>query len=943
MFDDWISVVVRTSGLLATSSILLLGLARWRPLTSPRWHRFAWGFVLCQGLMVLPVSLSLPWPADWVPIGSAAPMRRIDAPRYVNRDESRKQVRKVDDGPTWIEVEPFDRIGARAAESNQIVPPPERSGKAADPDWLTEPVSLPVTFGPRDFDGAVDATDSVPESHPAVESSIASSPRASSTEDRNHVVEANALSLLERVWAAGLAMIMSVLAIQYLLLRWTMLRSSPAGPGWQQELQQLAVELAVTQHVRLDVHSSLGPFLYWTPSGYRIVIPSPLWRRLPATQRIAVLHHELCHLRRGDLWTSFAARLVVAAHWFNPLAWFSARKFDESAEWLCDTQIAAEAPSRVTELAKAILAAAELGGTAPRLACAVTGSPVFLRVRRLIDWQSKGDPPMRKFLWTGLMIVVAIAGGIRLQLSRTTIAQEQGAQKPGAQEQGAQEQGAQEQGAQEQGTRDAENATGAPSASARPTTTAEHDAPAMALADRITAGDSDVLKRFVELLKTPSGQIVMADRAALRAQQVPGGEDSASLWESFVERHFEQVANRWQVRADALAKMSDYVKSVSNGLQHQEIIRRVFQETAESLDTQSDLPQVMRRFLLHDSAASIIYHNELRGRLDPGMDELSERFQDHLVRNASGHFVIRPARRSHVQRRLEFLSRLDAPLRRVEKELAAWAEDLAKQDALHRAVAETLAQPEFARFVVFSQLNDESRLRDDQFEGIFAQLEEATNETAVGLTFNLESEAYKQLDESLGRFRTVWEYRQALSSPLHNLADLLENSDDLHARLAQFLKSDLALLYVAQTMNYLPVQAEAAAREWIAQFATRDESGRLVITVESQEDLRNRFEEYFRQVREVRRRGRVIDEFSTSVADEELRSAMTSVSGKLSLARLVEQSAIRPDVDGLELWINDHFQETPDGLTLNEWAEPVIAEIITEAAEITKELANSDF
>ncbi len=64
------------------------------------------------------------------------------------------------------------------------------------------------------------------------------------------------------------------------------------------------------------------------------MVPVRLWNRLTRDERIAVLHHELCHLRRGDLWKALIARIVVALHWFNPVAWFSARRFDESAEWL---------------------------------------------------------------------------------------------------------------------------------------------------------------------------------------------------------------------------------------------------------------------------------------------------------------------------------------------------------------------------------------------------------------------------------------------------------------------------------------------------------------------------------------------------------------------------------------------------------------------------------
>ena len=84
------------------------------------------------------------------------------------------------------------------------------------------------------------------------------------------------------------------------------------------------------------VHPRLGPMLCRLPGGYRIVVPRRLWGQLTAAQRGAVMQHELAHYLRGDLWKSFAVRLLALPHWFNPLAWWAVRRFDEGGEWACD-------------------------------------------------------------------------------------------------------------------------------------------------------------------------------------------------------------------------------------------------------------------------------------------------------------------------------------------------------------------------------------------------------------------------------------------------------------------------------------------------------------------------------------------------------------------------------------------------------------------------------
>ncbi len=251
--------------------------------------------------------------------------------------------------------------------------------------------------------------------------------------------------------------------------------------------------------------------------------------------------------------------------------------------------------------------------------------------------------------------------------------------------------------------------------------------------------------------------------------------------------------------------------------------------------------------------------------------------------------------------------------------------------------------PEFARYVVFDYISEDSNLSDEELDGLFGNLEEATLDTAAGLKLNPDSDNYKEIQERMDRFHLVWDNRDSLAGPLKDLTERVEASDELHGRLKTFLQSELAMLFVARSMDYLPVDPAEAAREWLSQIVTKSDSGKYEITVESTEDLNYRLEEFFREFRDLRRRGRVVDEFAGTLVDLDLKVAMESLVGKLLLTRLVESAQERPEVDGLSAWFENHFQETPDGLVLNDWAGEVITGILSEAEEIEKELAKQDF
>jgi len=70
----------------------------------------------------------------------------------------------------------------------------------------------------------------------------------------------------------------------------------------------------------------------------------------------------------------------------------------------------------------------------------------------------------------------------------------------------------------------------------------------------------------------------------------------------------------------------------------------------------------------------------------------------------------------------------------------------------------------------------------------------------------------------------------------------------------------------------------------------------------------------FRKYRVVRRKGRHIDELADRMSDRELREAFRSMGGKFVISHVIEKSLRQNALDGLEVWIEQHFETTDDGL-----------------------------
>lgn len=93
-----------------------------------------------------------------------------------------------------------------------------------------------------------------------------------------------------------------------------------------------------------------------------IAVPRGFVRNYRAGERDLALAHERAHHARGDLLANWASLVVLAAHWWNPVAWVALRAFRDDQEFAADAAVlAAAAPDAVALYAHAIARAAGIG------------------------------------------------------------------------------------------------------------------------------------------------------------------------------------------------------------------------------------------------------------------------------------------------------------------------------------------------------------------------------------------------------------------------------------------------------------------------------------------------------------------------------------------------------------------------------------------------------
>jgi bla regulator protein blaR1 len=117
----------------------------------------------------------------------------------------------------------------------------------------------------------------------------------------------------------------------------------------------------------------------------RILVPTDFASRLTPVQRKLALAHERLHHQRGDLIALAASLVLLALHWFNPLAHYAHKLFRRDLEAACDAQLVSRLnASEKREYARAIISCA--ASPLPQAICTLTSIDDLKRRLMMLQW-----------------------------------------------------------------------------------------------------------------------------------------------------------------------------------------------------------------------------------------------------------------------------------------------------------------------------------------------------------------------------------------------------------------------------------------------------------------------------------------------------------------------------------------------------------------------------
>ncbi len=212
---------------------------------------------------------------------------------------------------------------------------------------------------------------------------------------------------LAHVWLAGIAVLLLRRVYQFVRLHLRLRGlNGDAPPLWDHAGRGVPAKWGWTE--------DLGPALVLSWSGYRLLFPRALWDELSESQRLGIVQHEIAHYRGGDVYLCELVRLLVIPQWFNPFAWFAARKFDEATEWKCDDQ----ACTNPKELIETLLSVHDSTESLGLYLSSFARISVMTRINRLVDFDpdTKEKHTMKSTLILLLSFALLLCGLVQIKL-----------------------------------------------------------------------------------------------------------------------------------------------------------------------------------------------------------------------------------------------------------------------------------------------------------------------------------------------------------------------------------------------------------------------------------------------------------------------------------------------------------------------------------------------
>lgn len=155
-------------------------------------------------------------------------------------------------------------------------------------------------------------------------------------------------------------------------------------PEWTARLEGLERRLNISRPVRYLTSARVESTFTTGWLKPLVMLPSGLFQELRESQLMAILAHELAHVKRHDFAVNLLQTLLSTFFFYHPGVWWMSARIHDEREHCCD-DLAVKATGEPIDYARTLVQLREKELVAPELTMAFTGGGFGGRVKRLLS------------------------------------------------------------------------------------------------------------------------------------------------------------------------------------------------------------------------------------------------------------------------------------------------------------------------------------------------------------------------------------------------------------------------------------------------------------------------------------------------------------------------------------------------------------------------------
>ncbi|MCP3979177.1 MAG: M48 family metalloprotease [bacterium] len=219
---------------------------------------------------------------------------------------------------------------------------------------------------------------------------------------------------LTAIWISGALLLAGLVAFRAARFgRLARLTSAPPETLRREyETAARGVGLASPPDLRL-VGGRVPPMVWGRPGRCEILLPEHLLDELESDERIALLAHELAHVRRRDHWVRVVELAAGILFWWHPVVWWVRRNLRLAEEQACDALVVEALPEKSKSYARGLVKTLEFlsRGSTPVSGLA-TGAGETRRIEERLTMIVKRDIPRSATASQRIAIAVLALGAL---------------------------------------------------------------------------------------------------------------------------------------------------------------------------------------------------------------------------------------------------------------------------------------------------------------------------------------------------------------------------------------------------------------------------------------------------------------------------------------------------------------------------------------------------